>query len=333
MTTASEYRERVRWTFGLALLAAAAAACHRAGGPAVIAASGHVEATEVRVGSEVAGKVESLPIEEGTAVAAGQEIARIDRTDIELARDAARAERAQAEAELRLRRAGSRAEDVAEGQAQVERAQADLEGAQHDLDRMLGLLASGSGTEKARDDAKSRRDQAAAGLRAAHARLARLRAGSRPQEVDAARARMAAADARLAELQEQWKDAAVLAPVAGAVTEKLVERGELVTRGTALAVITDLAHPWLTVYLAEPDLGRIRLGQEAEVTTDSGQQRKGRVTFVSPQAEFTPKNVQTPEERSKLVYRVKIALENADGVFKTGMPAQARLRPLSGSAP
>ncbi len=328
-TERKDGRRRGRWT-ALVLLLAAAGACRADRDPGLIAASGHVEATEVRVGSEVAGKVEALPIEEGSPVAAGQEIARIDRTDIELARTTARAERAQADAELRLRVAGSRPEDVAEAQALVERAQADLVGAQSDFDRMVGLLASGSGTEKARDDARSRRDQAAAAVRAASERLARLRAGSRKEEIDAARARVAAADARIAELDEQWKDAAVTAPVAGVVTEKLVERGELVTRGRALAVVTDVAHPWLTVYLPEPDLGRIRLGQEVDVATDSGQQRKGRITFISPQAEFTPKNVQTPEERAKLVYKVKIALDNADGLFKPGMPAEARLRAAAG---
>jgi HlyD family secretion protein len=121
----------------------------------------------------------------------------------------------------------------------------------------------------------------------------------------------------------------VKSPVDGVVTEKLAEHGELLTRGAGLVVISELARPWLTVYLPEPDLGRIRLGQDAEVVTDSGQQRTGRVTFVSPQAEFTPKNVQTPDERAKLVYKVKVGLENADGLFKPGMPAEARLRPAA----
>ncbi len=91
-------------------------------------------------------------------------------------------------------------------------------------------------------------------------------------------------------------------------------------------MITDLDDAWLTVYVGEPDLGRIRLGQEAEVVTDDGQTRKGKVTFIASKAEFTPKNVQTRDERVKLVYKVKIGLENKDGLFKPGMPAEARLR-------
>lgn len=304
-----------------------AAACGNGKDPDVIAASGHVEATEVRLSSKVAGNVEAIPIQEGDRVTAGQEIARIDTTDARLALAAAVAERVQADAERRLRVAGSRREDVGEGEAQVERARADLRGAQEDLERMEKLLASGSGTDKSRDDARTRRDVAAATLEAAGERLRKLRAGSRPEEIDAAAARVAGADARIAQLQQQIADAVVKSPVDGVVTEKLVEHGELLTRGAGLVVISELARPWLTVYLPEPDLGRIRLGQDAEVATDSGEHRTGRVTFVSPQAEFTPKNVQTPDERAKLVYKVKIALENADGLFKPGMPAEARLRP------
>jgi HlyD family secretion protein len=309
------------------LAAAGAAACGNGKDPDVIAASGHVEATEVRLSSKVAGHVEAIPIQEGDRVAAGQEIARLDTTDARLALAAAVADRAQADAERRLRVAGSRREDIGEGEAQVERARADLRGAQEDLERMEKLLASGSGTDKSRDDARTRRDVAAAILEGAGERLRKLRAGSRPEEIDAAAARVAGADARIAQLQQQIADAVVKSPVDGVVTEKLAEHGELLTRGAGLAVISELARPWLTVYLPEPDLGRIRLGQDAEVATDSGQKRTGRVTFVSPQAEFTPKNVQTPDERAKLVYKVKIGLDNADGLFKPGMPAEARLRP------
>jgi HlyD family secretion protein len=312
------------WTAVLAVLAAAA--CGKGPEPDVIAASGHVEATDVRLSAKVPGHVEVMALEEGDPVRAGQEVARIETTDLRLALDAAIAERAQADAERRLRVAGSRAEDIADGEAQVQRARADLRGAQEDLERMEKLLASGSGTDKARDDARTRRDVAAATLESAGERLRKLRAGSRPEEIDAATARVASADARIAQFRQQIADAVVKTPVDGVVTEKLAEAGELVSRGTALLVVTELARPWLNVYLPEPDLGRIRLGQEAEVVTDAGHQRKGQVTYVSPQAEFTPKNVQTPEERAKLVYKVKIGLDNADGLFKPGMPAEARLR-------
>lgn len=311
----------------IAALALAAAGCRRDAGASSIVASGHVEATDVRVSSKVGGIVDVVLLEEGDHVEAGQALARIDVTDSRLALDTAKAEEAQADADLRLRLAGSRVEDVAEAAAQVKRAEADLAGAQKDLERMEGLLAAGSGTSKLRDDARTRRDLAASSLDAARERLRKLEAGSRPQEIDAARARLAAARARMAQLEQQIEDGMIASPVAGIVTEKLAERGELLSPGSALAVITDLAHAWLTVYVGEPDLGRIRIGQQAEVVSDDGQKRAGKVIFIASKAEFTPKNVQTRDERVKLVYKVKIGLPNPDGFFKPGMPAEAHLRP------
>ncbi len=314
----------------VALAAAAVlvvAGCRRSTDSGLIVASGHVEAADVLVSAKVAGTLESRAVDEGQTVSAGQELARIDTTDTRLALASARADRAQAEAELRLRLAGSRVEDVREARAQVARAEADLAGAQKDLERMEGLLGAGSGTTKARDDARTRRDVAQSALDAARERLRRLEAGYRAEEKDAARARLEAADARIAQLEQQLEDARVVSPVAGIVTETLAEQGELAARGTGIVVVTDLASAWLNAYVAEPELARLRLGQEAEVVTDDGQVRKGRVSFIAARAEFTPKNVQTRDERVKLVYRIKIALENGDGLFKSGMPATARLKP------
>ncbi len=310
---------------GLATCVLLLSGCGTRGGPGRIVTSGHVEATDVRVSTKVPGRLEKFALQEGDRVAAGQELARIDTVDIRLALDAARADRSQADAELRLRLAGSRPEEIAEAEAHVSRAEADLAGAQKDLDRMQGILDEGSGTVKARDDARTRRDVAQSTLQAERERLRRLKAGFRREEVDAARARLEAADARIAQLEQQLKDAVIASPVTGIVTEKLSEEGELLAAGTPLAVVTDLADAWLTIYVGEPDLARIRIGQEVRVVTDDGQERTGKISFISPEAEFTPKNVQTKDERVKLVFRTKIGLDNADGLFKPGMPAEARI--------
>jgi membrane fusion protein YbhG len=294
--------------------------------PNLLTASGHVEATDVRIATKIAGRLEDFSLQEGDTVRTGQVLARVDTTDVALALEQARAERQQASAELQLRRAGSRKEDIAAGAAQVSQAQAELDGAQKDLDRMQGLLDRGSGTTKSRDDARTRRDVAAARLKGARETLARLKNGSRPEEIESARARVGVSDARMAQLDQQIKDAAVVSPTTGVVTEKIAQAGELLQAGSPLCVITDLADAWLTVYVGEPDLGRIRIGQEADVVTDDGQSRKGRITFVASKAEFTPKNVQTRDERVKLVYKVKVGLDNRDGLFKPGMPAEARFR-------
>jgi HlyD family secretion protein len=293
-----------------------------------IVVSGHVEGTDVRVGTKVGGTLTALLVEEGETVAAGQEIARIDTVDLELALASARAELATARADLDLGLAGFREEEIAEARAGVARAEADLVAAEKDLVRMEGLLASGSGTPKMRDDALARRDVGTALLAAARERLRRLESGSRPEEIAVARARLAAAEARVAQLEQRLRDAVVASPIAGVVTAKLAERGEIVAPGAPLAVITDLAGAWLNVWLAEPELGRVPIGRAVEVRTDDGRTRQGIVRSIASTAEFTPKNVQTADERVKLVFKVKIGLDNADGTFKPGMPAEARIEPV-----
>ncbi len=293
--------------------------------PSLIVASGHVEVTDVRLASKVPGILEWFPIQEGDHLARGQEIARIDTIDTRLVLRQARADCDQAAADLRLRIAGARPEDIAELEAEIASVRADLEGAQTDLDRAQALLDKGSGTTKARDDARTRRDVLAARRAGMQEALHRMKAGSRAEEIDAARARLASAQARLAMYEQQIRDASIRSPLAGIVTEKMVEQGELLAAGRELCVVTDIDDAWLTVYIAESDLARIRIGQEAEVWTDDGQTRKGKVTYVASEAEFTPKNVQTRDERVKLVFKVKIGLSNADGLFKPGMPAEARL--------
>jgi HlyD family secretion protein len=310
----------------------AAMACAGPRTPPALLVAGHVEATEVRVPARVAGVLRSLPIEEGVRVAEAEEIGRMDTEDIEIALEAARAARDEAEAALRLAIAGPRGEEVREAEALVEVARAELEAAERDVSRMEELFARGSGTEKGRDDARTRRRIAAGRLEAAEQRLRRLRAGSRPEEIEAAKARLGAASARIAQLQKQKEDAILRSPVAGVVTEKLAEPGEYLSPGSPVAVVTDLDHAWLTVFLPEPELGRVRIGQQAEILTDDGQKRRGWLSYIASKAEFTPKNVQTRDERVQLVYRAKIRLDNSDGLFKPGMPAEARLEAV-GSAP
>ena len=170
-------------------------------------------------------------------------------------------------------------------------------------------------------------------MRAAGATVAQLKAGARPQEIEAARARVAAADARIATLNESLRDATVTAPAGGIITEKLVEPGELLAPRTPMLVLTDLDHAWANVYVDEPMVPRVRLGQSAKLYTDAGDPpMSGTVSYISPRAEFTPRNVQTAEERSKLVYRIKIAVDNRQGVLKPGMPVEAELAPASPAA-
>ncbi len=313
------------------VLLLALAACGRDGARDRFLSSGHIEATEVRVASKVPGRVSMVNAEEGTRIELGAVVAEVDTTDLHLGRLVAEADRGQAMAELNLRRAGSRREDVAEARATLAQTQAELEGAERDLTRMKRLFESGSGTEKQRDDATTRRDLAAGKRDAAQDRLERAQNGSRREEIDAAEARVQSAEARVSQLRQQLADARVTAPLSGRVTERLIEPGEMVGVGTPLFVVTEMAAPWLTIYVDEPQLARIHLGQSVEVVSDSGQTRSGKISFISSDAEFTPRNVQTRDERVKLVFKVKVALENADELWKPGMPAEARLAATGGA--
>jgi membrane fusion protein YbhG len=316
-----------------------AASCRGAIADDAPRASGYVEATEVRVAAAVGGRVIELAVAEGDRVVPGAVIARLETADAEIAMRRTQAERDQAIAQLRLLQAGARPEDVRQARAQAESAQADvqaveaeLQAATADLQRFEALLQSNAGSRKQRDDAATRREVASARVQAARDRaraaveaVARLRAGARAEELAAARARVAVVDAQIAALEKNVADAVLKAPVGGTVTSKLIDAGEMVAPRTPVVVITDLDHAWANVYVDEPIVPRLRLGQTVTLLTDAGQRLEGTITFISPKAEFTPRNVQTAEERSKLVYRIKVSVDNREGVLKSGMPVEAEL--------
>jgi HlyD family secretion protein len=302
--------------------------------------SGHVEATDVRLAPKIGGRIVLLNVKEGDRVEEGALVARLDTRDVELAIDRARAEQQAAEAQLRVVQAGSRPEDIrqAEAQAQAARdegqaARAELAAAEADLQRFESLLQANAGSRKQRDDAMLRRDVTRERLQASESRrraadqgVAGLRAGARRQEVEAARARVVVAATQVATAEEGLKDAALTSPTRGIVSQKLAEVGETVAPRTPILVITDLDHAWADVFVPEPAIPRIKIGQSATLFTDAGGAGlPGSITFISPKAEFTPRNVQTSEERAKLVYRVRVSVDNTQGILKEGMPVEAEI--------
>ena len=302
--------------------------------------SGQVDATEVQVAPEVGGRIIEMTIAEGDRLKQGDVVARLDTRDVDLALQRARAERLQADAQLRLLQAGARGEDIRQAEAQaaaaaaeISAAEADLAAAETDLQRFERLLQVDSGSQKQRDDAATRRNVARDRVTAARAResaareaVARLRAGSRREEIEAARARVAGVDAQIATLEKSKSDATVIAPLGGIITERLLDPGEMVAPRAPIALLADLDHAWAEVFVDEPMIPRIKIGQAATVFTDAGGPGlPGKVSYIASKAEFTPRNVQTAEDRSKLVYRVKIAVDNSNGVLKQGMPVEAEI--------
>jgi HlyD family secretion protein len=322
------------------LLCIIAAACAQPPPADRVRVSGQIEATDVQVAAQVGGRLLERRVAEGDRVKPGDIVARLDTADAELALARVTSERDAIDAQLRLLLAGARAEDIrqaddqiASGEAEVRGVDVEIAAAQADVDRFEGLLASNSGSRKQRDDAVTRRDVAkerAQGardrVRAARETAARLRAGSRREDVEAARARLAAATAQIAAWQKAIADATVIAPSAGLVTETLADVGELLSPRAPIVIVSDLDHVWANVYVGEPIVPRLRVGQAVTVFTDAGGAGlPGTVSVVSSKAEFTPRNVQTAEDRSKLVYRIKVSVDNAGGVLKAGMPVEAEL--------
>jgi HlyD family secretion protein len=322
-----------------ALMALAAPGCRNKTDAGNRRVSGQVEATEVQVAPEVGGRVLEIPVAEGNHVKKGDVIARLDVQDVDLALQRAHADRAAADAQLRLLQAGSRPEDIRQAEAQamaasseVTAAESELAAAEKDLQRFEQLLQQNSGSQKQRDDAATRRDVARDRLASAKSRAdaareaaTRFRLGARREEIDGARARVASADAQIASLEKNKADAVVLAPIDGIVTQRLLDPGEMAAPRAPIVVLTDLDHAWAEVFIDEPQVPQLKLGQAATVFTDAGDRISGDVSFISSKAEFTPRNVQTAEDRSKLVYRVKIAVDNRDGVLKQGMPVEAEI--------
>jgi HlyD family secretion protein len=288
--------------------------------------SGTIECTEVQVAPRVAGVIAALATEEGAVLAAGDVVAVIDSTDYVLRRDEARGAFEAAESQVDLAEAGPRDEDIETARDGVAAADAGSKAAEADRLRVQSLFDSGSSTQKQLDDVTALADRAQANLGAARQLLQKLVRGSREQELRAARALADQARARLAQTRKAVTYCTIAAPVAGTVTVRSREEGEFVAVGAPIVTIARLESVWLSIYVPEDRLAGVKIGQPARVRVDGdANDYRGTVTFVSPEAEFTPRNVQTAAERAKLVYKVKITIENPEGVFKPGMPADAYL--------
>lgn len=288
--------------------------------------SGTIECTQVVVSPQISGRIVKILPQEGATVRKGDPIAAIDVTDYELRQREAAAMLAGAQAQLDLLLAGAREEDLQRAREQVREAQAVAGAAKIDLGRMEELFKKNSVPRKQLDDAQAQAERTAAILSGAEQTLARLLHGSRKEEIRAAQAMVDQAKARLAQADKAVADCAINAPADGVVTTRSREEGEFAAPGTAIVTISRLDDVWLSIYVPEGRVAKARFGQPAGVKIDGVKTMfKGVISFISQEAEFTPKNVQTPEERSKLVYRIKIALRNPDGVFKPGMPADGYL--------
>lgn len=312
-------RSRATLLILISALAACLTGCGRGRAPD---GSGTIECTQVTASTKVAGRVEAMRAEEGSAVAVGDTLALIDSADYELRRDSASAAVAQAQAQLDMMISGARDEDIEQARNKVREAAASATLASTNLARTKSLTESGSATQQQLDEAVAIAERAAAAHATAEEALAKLLRGNRKEEIRMAQAQVDQARAALGLAVRSVAECAVTSPLAGVVTMKVAEAGEVVGVGSPVVMITNLDDAWLSIYIAEDRLAGIAVGDSAYVTIDGDDGvYPGAVSFISPEAEFTPRDVQTPDERTKLVYRIKVSIENPDRTFKPGMPA------------
>ncbi len=297
--------------------------------------SGNIEAHESLVSFKVQGRIVDLPVEEGQSVEPGALLARLDDADY---RQKVRIDEANVhvrESNLALVLAGTREQEVKASEQTMLDAQADLQQKKIDYDRAQQLFSKDEVSAQDRDLAETARKRAEAIYQAAQQHYNEAVEGSRKEDIAIARANVMEASATLGLSRVNLDYATLRAPSAGVITVRQAELGEVVVPGTPVVTLADLDHIWLRAYIAEPDLGRIRWGQEATVTTDTypGKQYRGRISFISSTAEFTPKSVQTYKERVTLVYRIKIDIDNPNHELKPGMPADAHINLAAANTP
>jgi len=290
-----------------------------------ITASGTIETTEVNIAAKSPGQLFLLRVDEGSVVHVGDTLALTDTTNYSFNYHQFLAASAQAEAQLQLLEHGSRNEDIEQAAEGVKQSQANLKNAKDDEQRMKDLLAASAATKKQYDDASTKLENAQAVLRGAEQVFQKLKVGSRAEDIAAGKARFEQTKVQVNQALQALHDCFVISPVSGTVTHKVLSQGEMAGANTTIVTVSVIDPVKLTIYVSDKDLGKVKIGEKASVKIDTYQDKTftGNVIYISPQAEFTPKNVQTTEDREKLVFAVKIEVANPDGALKPGMPVDA----------
>ncbi|MEH6569566.1 MAG: secretion protein HlyD [Halioglobus sp.] len=282
---------------------------------------GNVDIREVQLGFRVAGRLQEMHVEEGDAVAPGTLLASLDDTPFKEALAVADARVQEAAARSLLLNTGSRPQEIRQAQEGVKEAQAAFDNAKHNLQRQKELVASNIGTQRFLDDADANFDQTSARLAASKETLGLALEGSRAENIAAAEAGLAAAQAQRAQFNTQLNDTKLYSPSAGVVMTRAREPGAMLGVGAPVYTISLAEKVYVRAYVDEPSLGLAVPGASVTIITDTqGKEYRGQIGFVSPRAEFTPKSVETPALRSDLVYRLRIVVSNADQFLRQGMP-------------
>ena len=289
---------------------------------------GNVDIRTVNMSFRVGGRLQALQVDEGDAIKADQTLGEIDHAPYENALMQAKANDAAAQAKYDLLVAGYRDEEIAQAAASVRQAQAAADYAQNFYQRQQGLWKSRTVSANDLENARSARDQAVATLKAAQDKLSQYHAGNRPQEIAQAKASLEQAQAQLAQSELDLQDTTLLAPSDGTILTRAVEPGSMLNAGSTVLTLS-LTHPvWVRAYVDESNLNQAQPGRELLLYTDGRPDKPyhGKIGFVSPTAEFTPKTVETPDLRTDLVYRLRIIVTDADDSLRQGMPVTVKFQ-------
>ena len=293
----------------------------------IIEESGIIEATESVISSQVSGKIIKIIKDEGAQVTVGDTIVLIDHEALDIQRKQMIANREIAKAQLDLLIIGARREDINQAEQMLNQAEVNFDIAKSDKERMESLFKANTITRKQYEDAKARFDIAQAQLNSAKENFNKIKNIARPEEIAQARANLQKTEAVVESINKNIRDCYVVSPMNGFVIKKFIELGETVSMLSSLFKLADLSKAKVTIYVSETEIGKIKLRQKAEIKVDSFPDKsfEGKVIYISSEAEFTPKNIQTKDERTKLVFAVKIEIPNPQQELKTGLPADVKL--------
>lgn len=294
-------------------------------GKSLVSVTGTIEAIQVDVSAKITGRIAERPVNEGDRVAAGQLLVSLD--EAEQAAEVRRQEAAVRTAQSTLNDllAGARREELEEARAALQSASATREWTERDFRRAEGLFRQTLIAAQEVDRARQAYEVAVAQETSARQKLLLLEAGSRPDQVESARGQLAQARNALDMARTRLKEMTIFSPLDGVVLRKNLEVGELASPGVPILTLMKPSDIWVRAYVPEEEVGRIKVGSKALVAVDAYPARRfpGRITEIASEAEFTPRNVQTKKERVNLVFRIKIAVDNPEGILKPGMPADA----------
>lgn len=294
----------------------------------MILASGTVEATDADLGFQVAGRIESIAVREGAEVEEGRELAVLDRRELLARRRMAEAQAVAARATLEELTSGFREEDIGQARAALRAAESRRATAAVDVERARNLRAGGAISQQSLDHAESALEMAQADVERSEEALRLLVSGPRAERIAAQEGALAQAEAAVEQAEALLDFATIRAPFRGRITVRHREPGEAVTPGAPVLTVMNPDDRWVRIYVPARDVGRVALGQPASITADAYDARTypGEVVFIASEAEFTPRNVQTTEERVKLVYQVKVRIVgDPDLDLKPGLAADVRL--------